>query len=96
MRYNPILLIIGCWGLGATAVAGPPPVSMDVDRLRADGFVSIFDGETLDGWQRKGGEGTYRVEDRCIVGVGDKVRDNTFLCTKKAFGRHPGRSTAAT
>ena len=70
----------------AAAAVDPQPISMDVERLRADGFVRLFDGETLDGWSRKGGEGEYRVEDGCILGAGANVRANTFLCTEETFG----------
>ena len=27
-----------------------------------DGWSALFDGKTLDGWQRHGGQGEYRVE----------------------------------
>lgn len=87
MRYNPILIAICGWGLAtAAATADAPPVFMDAERLTTDGFVALFDGETLDGWSRKGGEGQYRVEDGCIVGTGENVKANTFLCTEKTFG----------
>ena len=50
-----------------------------------NGFVSLFDGKTLDGWHKEGGGATYRVEGDCIVGeVGPG--NNTFLCTKKNYG----------
>ena len=51
-----------------------------------EGFVSLFDGQTLNGWVRHGGEATYDVEDGAIVG---RIRDaghNTFLCSEKNFG----------
>ncbi|MDO4558626.1 MAG: DUF1080 domain-containing protein, partial [Planctomycetia bacterium] len=51
-----------------------------------DGFVSLFDGETLNGWTKKGGPATYRVEDGCIVGERQPGATNTFLCTEKEFG----------
>jgi hypothetical protein len=43
------------------------------------GFVSLFDGETLDGWD--GEPGVWSVEDGAIVGVSTKehVAGNTFL-----------------
>ena len=39
-----------------------------------DGFVSIFDGKTLDGWEvsSKKGEKAWTVEDGYIAGDGDK------------------------
>lgn len=50
-----------------------------------DGFVSLFDGKTLVGWTKTGGEATYTVEEGCIVGRVGPGR-NTFLCTDKTYG----------
>jgi hypothetical protein len=49
------------------------------------GFVRIFDGKTLKGWE--GNLKTFRVEDGAIVGGSKKSRipNNEFLCTKKTF-----------
>ena len=33
-----------------------------------DGWVALFDGKSLDGWEQKNGTATYRAEDGCIVG----------------------------
>ncbi|MGA1525958.1 MAG: 3-keto-disaccharide hydrolase, partial [Planctomycetota bacterium] len=45
----------------------------------------LFDGKTLDGWTKRGGGGTYRVEDGEIVGRSGSY-PNAFLCTDEAFG----------
>lgn len=50
-----------------------------------DGFVPLFDGETLDGWEKRGGAATYVVEDGQIIGCSAPDTSNTFLCTKKRF-----------
>ena len=50
-----------------------------------DGFVSLFDGKTLDGWIQRNGLATYDVEDGAIVGHTAKNSPNSFLCTKKAY-----------
>ena len=48
---------------------------------RADeGWVSLFDGTTLDAWSVKGGNATYKVEDGAIVGTTVERSPNTFLC----------------
>jgi 3-keto-disaccharide hydrolase len=51
-----------------------------------DGFVSIFDGKTFDGWE--GNLKVFRVEDGMIVAGSEKepVAHNDFLCTKKKYG----------
>jgi hypothetical protein len=44
------------------------------------GWVSLFDGESLDGWTVRGGFATYEVEDGAIVGTTGEGSPNTFLC----------------
>jgi len=56
-----------------------------------DGFVPLFDGESLDGWVQRGGEAEYRVEPDAPGGaqiVGTSVADtpNSFLCTDRDYG----------
>ena len=50
------------------------------------GFVSIFDGKTLEGWE--GNLKMFRVESGAIVAGTQKERipNNEFLCTKKRYG----------
>jgi hypothetical protein len=50
-----------------------------------DGFVSLFDGKTLEGWIQRNGTATYKVEDGAVVGRTAEGSPNSFLCTKKAF-----------
>ncbi len=50
-----------------------------------DGFVSLFDGKTLDGWTQRNGIATYRVEDGAVVGRTAKSSPNSFLCSNKAY-----------
>jgi 3-keto-disaccharide hydrolase len=54
---------------------------------RADeqGFMPLWNGKDLSGWQKVGGGATYRVEGDSIVGeVGPGA--NTFLRTEKTYG----------
>jgi Domain of Unknown Function (DUF1080) len=44
------------------------------------GWVSLFDGKTLDGWRVNGGTASYKVEDGAIVGTTVEGSPNTFLC----------------
>ncbi|MHC4879028.1 MAG: 3-keto-disaccharide hydrolase [Planctomycetota bacterium] len=51
-----------------------------------DGWVSLFDGKSLDGWIQKNGTATYRIEGDTIVGKTSERSPNSFLCTKKLYG----------
>ena len=50
------------------------------------GFVSLFDGKTLDGWE--GNLKMFRVEDAAIIAgsLVHKIPNNEFLCTRKQYG----------
>ncbi|RKR12257.1 uncharacterized protein DUF1080 [Maribacter vaceletii] len=49
-------------------------------------WVSIFDGETLNGWTQKGGVAKYTVKDGAIVGTTVKKTPNSFLTSDKMYG----------
>ncbi|MDO5308918.1 MAG: DUF1080 domain-containing protein [Planctomycetia bacterium] len=52
-----------------------------------EGFVSIFDGNSLDGWTVHGGQAKYKVDDGCIVGeCVPNTPGNTFLVYEKTYG----------
>lgn len=51
----------------------------------ADNLQPIFNGKSLDGWVRRGGNANYTVENGEIVGS-TKGSANTFLCTEKDYG----------
>jgi len=46
----------------------------------------LFDGKSLDGWEQKGGNARYSVEDGMIVGRSVPNTPNSFLCTTATFG----------
>ncbi|MBN2327408.1 MAG: DUF1080 domain-containing protein [Candidatus Omnitrophica bacterium] len=50
-----------------------------------DGFVDLFNGKNLDGWEQHGGAAEYTVEDGVIVGSSVPKTPNSFLCTKKHY-----------
>ncbi|MGB0993702.1 MAG: 3-keto-disaccharide hydrolase [Akkermansiaceae bacterium] len=50
------------------------------------GWTSLFDGKTLNGWERKNGTANYVVKQGAIVGTTKKGSPNSFLCTKKHYG----------
>ncbi|MCB1224526.1 MAG: DUF1080 domain-containing protein [Verrucomicrobiales bacterium] len=51
-----------------------------------DGFVPLFDGKTLSGWEQHSGAAEYRVEDGAIIGKTVANTGNSFLCTDRKYG----------
>lgn len=49
-----------------------------------EGFVPLFDGKTLDGWE--GDKTLFKAEDGMIVGDSPGIKQNEFLATKKRYG----------
>jgi hypothetical protein len=56
-----------------------------VSEADEDEFISLFDGETLEGWTQRNGIATYRVEDETIVGRTAVNSPNSFLCSDRAY-----------
>lgn len=48
-------------------------------------WVELFDGKTLDGWEQKGGQAIYTVEDGQVVGKTVLGTPNSFMCTKQFY-----------
>lgn len=48
-------------------------------------WISLFDGETLNGWTQKGGVAKYTVRDGAIVGTTVKKTPNSFLTSDKMY-----------
>jgi hypothetical protein len=58
-----------------------------VCQANKDGWETLFDGKTLNGWHIMAGTAEYSVEDSAIVGKTVKGSPNTFLvCDKKFTG----------
>ncbi len=51
----------------------------------ADEWTELFDGKSLDGWVRRGGDAKYHIEEGCIVGTSIMGTPNTFLCTSRDY-----------
>jgi len=49
------------------------------------GWINLFNGKNLDGWEQRGGKAKYRAEDGQIVGTSVPNTGNSFLCTKRDF-----------
>lgn len=65
--------------LGSLCLAYVTPVS-------AQAPVDLLPGKELAGWVRRGGEATYSVQGKEIVGTSVMNTPNTFLCTEKTYG----------
>ena len=52
----------------------------------ADGWTDLFNGKNLDGWVKRGGNASYKVEGDSIVGTSTLNTPNTFLCTPRDYG----------
>jgi len=52
----------------------------------AGGWVSLFDGKTLAGWEQLNGKAKYEVVDGTIVGHTAQGSPNSFLCSVKHYG----------
>ncbi len=50
------------------------------------GWVPLFNGKNLDGWEQRNGTATYRVENGMIIGKTNQGSPNSFLCTRKEYG----------
>ncbi|MGB7328148.1 MAG: family 16 glycoside hydrolase [Rubripirellula sp.] len=59
--------------------------SESIPDIKSDGWVSLFDGKSLNGWSTKNGTATYRVDEGAIVGKTAQGSPNSFLCTEKSY-----------
>jgi len=54
--------------------------------LRAEKWQSLFNGETLEGWQVMDGTAEFKVENGAIVGIYRTNTPNTFLAHEGIYG----------
>lgn len=80
-----IVLVLALSGVAMVPHAAPPPPGEIAPPSESD-WITLFDGETLNGWVQKNGTATYEVEDGTIVGTTATGSPNSFLCTFNAFG----------
>lgn len=50
-----------------------------------DGWIPLFNGKDLSGWQKRNGDAEYHIKDGTIIGVSKMGTPNTFLCTDKNY-----------
>jgi hypothetical protein len=52
----------------------------------SQGWVPLFNGKDLEGWEQKNGLAKYEAKEGMIVGTSVPNSPNSFLCTKKSYG----------
>jgi len=52
---------------------------------KTEPWVSLFDGQTLDGWEIKNGNASYTIINEEIIGTTVMDSPNTFLCTTTMY-----------
>ena len=73
MRLTKISLL-------ASLVLGSAPL------WAADGWINLFNGKNLDGWEEHSGKAKYSVTDGVLTGESVSDSGNSFLCTTQKFG----------
>lgn len=51
-----------------------------------NGWISLFDGKSLNGWKKLSGNAEYTIENGAITGITTANTTNTFLVTEKEYG----------
>lgn len=82
----PAAFLSALIGLFANAGCTTPPPQRNTTPVAGSAeWIRLFDGNTLDGWQKRGGVAEFRIEDGEIVGETRPNTPNTFLCTGREF-----------
>ena len=55
-------------------------------RAEGDGWIMLFSGKDLAGWEQLNGTAKYEAKDAMIVGTSVPKSPNSFLCTKQKYG----------
>jgi hypothetical protein len=77
--------LLGLLSIATCLLGGGRSVALAVEKDGEEGFVQLFDGKSLDGWE--GNLDEFRVEDGAIVGGSLKrpVPRNEFLTAKREY-----------
>lgn len=62
------------------------PLAVGTAAAAQGGFVPLFNGKSLDGWEVCNGKASYRVDNGEIVGTTAEGSPNSFLCTTREYG----------
>jgi len=77
-RYQKGFFRVSVLAVMFLAIAGSGPLCAE-----EEGWLALFDGNSLDGWLQRGGKATYSVVNGAIVGTSSPNTPNSFLCTQK-------------
>jgi hypothetical protein len=66
-------------------IVGVAAMSSFGQNASAGEWATLFNGKDIEGWEQKGGEAAYKVEDGCLVGTTKPRTPNTFLCPPKSY-----------
>jgi len=73
-----------CAALAVCVSAAIPAAAGNPETKTEEGFVSLFNGTDLAGWE--GNAKIWKVENGLLVGSSPGIRYNDFLATKKSYG----------
>jgi len=59
--------------------------TIDKHQMDQEGWISLFDGHSLDGWVHMNGSHSYTVENGAIIGRTTPNSHNSFLCSLQEF-----------
>ncbi|MCM4153973.1 DUF1080 domain-containing protein [Arenibacter sp. N53] len=81
------LLLSNCGNRKSADTSADQPENIQLTNTEDTDWEYPFNGKTLDGWKKMGGDATYHVEGDMIVGTTAPVTDtsNTFLVTNKFY-----------
>lgn len=82
MKKNAIVKAVFIGAMLSNGVFSYAQINTDTEK----GWMSLFDGKTLNGWKSVGGKAPYSVEGDAIVGRMTKGTPNSFLITDKEYG----------
>lgn len=71
-----VLVVLSFSAFSPTAFAQEAP----------EGFTSIFDGKSLEGWSQKNGTATYEIVDGTVKGTTAEGSPNSFMCSNREYG----------
>lgn len=69
----------------AVAVFGALQLSHQASGQTGEGWTTLFDGKSLDNWNKVGGETNWRLEDGAVVADKLAGKDGAFLVSKNAY-----------